>query len=51
MQQPVPAAVVLQAGQEHGDLGVTVGQGFGHHLDGRPGQPPVGALDDVKREA
>ena len=37
------------AGQEHGALGVPVGHRVGHQLDGRPGQAPVGALDDVER--
>jgi len=40
--------VALDPGQQHGDLGLALGQRVGHQLHGGPAEPPVGALDDVE---
>ena len=51
VQEAVPEPAVLPAGDEHADLGVAVGRGLGHHLEHRPVDAPVGALDDLERQA
>ena len=50
VEEPPPPGGVAPPGQEHGALGVPVGHGVGHQLDGGPRQAPVGALDDVERQ-
>ena len=51
VQEALPDPGVAAPGQQHGALGVAVERGVGHQLDGGPAQAPVGALDDVERQA
>ena len=51
VEQPMPSGGETAAGQQDGQLGLTVGHRLGRQLQGGPGEPAVLALLDVEREA
>ena len=51
VQQPAPPRREAAPGQQHRELGVAVARDLGGELERGAGQAPVGAVDDVERQA
>ena len=51
VQQPPPSRREAAPGQQHGELGVAVAGDLGGELQRGARQTPVGAVDDVERQA